>query len=80
MKQRRYDYWTLPELRRMKQLSDAGMPCGSIAIALRVDFGVTRTGDTVRCALRRHFPEARSLNHRPNLIGTPEGPARKVAA
>lgn len=52
---RHYDWWTIPELRRIKQLADAGMPCGSIAILLELDFGTVRTADTVRAALQRHF-------------------------
>ena len=55
-----YVWWSVPELRRMKQLADAGMSYSAIAIALRVDFGTERTADTVRCALVRHFPGFRS--------------------
>lgn len=68
-----YTYWTVPELRRMKQLAEAGMPCGSIAIALEVDFGVPRTSATVRCALRRHFNWSAG-KPRPLSYGQPGAP------
>lgn len=67
---------TIPELHRMKALADAGMPCGSIAIALRVDFGVDRTGDNVRGFLRRHYDW-----HSSQRRGKPfSGPRREVEA
>lgn len=54
--------FTIPELRRAKQLADAGMACGAIAIALRVDFQTERTGDTIRKALKRYFPGWRACS------------------
>ena len=39
----------------MKQLADAGMPCGSIAIDLKVDFGSDRNANDIRMALKRYY-------------------------
>lgn len=54
--------FTMPELKRMKQLADAGMPAGSIAIALKVDFGTEREPSTIRTSLRRYFPGWRATS------------------
>jgi hypothetical protein len=60
---RKYECVTLPELRRVKELHDAGMPCGSIAIICRLDFGAERDGASVRGILQRYFPDYERRPH-----------------
>ena len=45
---------TLTEIKRMKALAEAGMPSGSIGIALGVDFGRPRSPEAVRYYLHTY--------------------------
>lgn len=46
---------TIRELRRMKELADIGIPCGSVGKLVSHEFGTDRNATDVRRFLRRYY-------------------------
>lgn len=52
---------TVPELRRMKELADLGLPCGSVAKLISHEFGTDRNAGDVRYYLRANYDWRRGI-------------------
>lgn len=56
---------SIVELRRMKELADLDLPCGSIAKLIAHEFGTERNATDVRGYLRRHYGWRSGRNREP---------------
>ena len=74
-----YVYFTMPMLRRARDLRDAGLGTRAIAAVLELDFGCAPSPTTIRNHIGSAGPGALQLSHTPARAGmnpTPSGGGR----